>query len=95
MAGKTISYRGYLKSCNYSCSYCPFSKHRASVSELEKDRQSFVRFCDSMENRAAEFSVGAVFVVPYGKPPYTDGTGKGWGGLRHCRKSIGWDFRPT
>lgn len=80
MAGKTISYRGYLKSCNYSCSYCPFSKHRASASELEKDRRSFERFCDSVENRAAEFSVGAVFVVPYGEASlhrwYWEGLGR-------------------
>ena len=80
MAGKTISYRGYLKSCNYSCSYCPFSKHRASVAELEKDRRSFERFCDSVENRAAEFSVGAVFVVPYGEASlhrwYWEGLGR-------------------
>ncbi len=54
MGRKTICYRGSLKSCNYRCSYCPFSKHRASVQELEKDRQNFGRFCESIADRAAE-----------------------------------------
>lgn len=80
MAGRTISYRGSLKSCNYSCSYCPFSRHRASASELEKDRQNFERFCDSIEDRAEAFSVGAVFVVPYGEASlhrwYWEGLGR-------------------
>ena len=67
MGRKTICYRGSLKSCNYRCSYCPFSKHRASVQELEKDRQNFGRFCESIADRAAEFDIGAVFVVPYGE----------------------------
>lgn len=80
MAGRTIFYRGNLKSCNYSCSYCPFSKRRASASQLDKDRKSFERFCDSIEDRAQAFSVGAVFVVPYGEASihgwYWEGLGR-------------------
>ena len=64
---RTVSYRGNLKSCNYRCSYCPFSKHRSTAAELEKDRQNFLRFCDSVEERETELSIGAVFVVPYGE----------------------------
>ncbi len=87
MGRKTICYRGSLKSCNYRCSYCPFSKHRASVQELEKDRQNFGRFCESIADRAAEFDIGAVFVVPYGEASihrwYWEGLGRlaGLGGL--------------
>ncbi len=80
MGRKTICYRGSLKSCNYRCSYCPFSKHRASVQELEKDRQNFGRFCESIADRAAEFDIGAVFVVPYGEASihrwYWEGLGR-------------------
>ena len=80
MGRKTICYRGSLKSCNYCCSYCPFSKHRASVQELEKDRQNFRRFCESIADRAAEFDIGAVFVVPYGEASihrwYWEGLGR-------------------
>lgn len=80
MGRKTICYRGSLKSCNYRCSYCPFSKHRASVQELEKDRQNFGRFCESIADRASEFDIGAVFVVPYGEASihrwYWEGLGR-------------------
>lgn len=67
MHSRTVLYRGSLKSCNYSCSYCPFAKHRALASELEQDRRNFERFCASMEQRAESFSIGAVFVTPYGE----------------------------
>lgn len=67
MGKRTILYRGSLKSCNYRCSYCPFSKHKTMMSESERDKRQFQRFCDSIERRAAEFNIGAVFVVPYGE----------------------------
>ena len=67
MHKRTVIYRGNLKCCNYSCSYCPFAKHRALSVELEKDRQNFARFCDSVERRAQTFSIGAVFITPYGE----------------------------
>lgn len=80
MGKKTVSYRGNLKSCNYRCSYCPFSKHKALTAELEKDRQDFRRFCDSIERRAAEFSIGAVLIAPYGEASlhrwYWEGLGR-------------------
>lgn len=67
MHKRTIIYRGNLKSCNYSCSYCPFAKHRALAIEMERDRFNFEKFCDSVEKRAKSFSIGAVFVTPYGE----------------------------
>ena len=67
MHKRTVIYRGNLKSCNYSCSYCPFAKHGRLASELERDRQEFERFCDSIVKRARTFSIGAVFVTPYGE----------------------------
>ncbi|MCM1064978.1 MAG: STM4011 family radical SAM protein [Eubacterium sp.] len=67
MRKRTVIYRGNLKSCNYTCSYCPFAKHRALTAELEKDRRNFERFCDSVEKRVQDFSIGAVLVTPYGE----------------------------
>ena len=67
MGKRTVVYRGSLKSCNYSCSYCPFAKHRAAAYELERDRQGFERFCRSIEARVQSFLLGAVFVTPYGE----------------------------
>ena len=39
-----ILYRGSLKSCNYRCNYCPFSKHPRSERELLRDREQWFRF---------------------------------------------------
>ncbi len=81
MDKKTILYRGDLKSCNYRCSYCPFSKHKASAVELERDRAHFARFCHSVEERAGELSIGAVLVVPYGEASLHDWYWEGLGCL--------------
>lgn len=61
---KQIFYRGLIKSCNYSCEYCPFSKH-ISRKELEKDAVELERFVDFMEKN--QLNVGAVQIVPYGE----------------------------
>ena len=58
-------YRGSLKSCNYACSYCPFSKKKGSRRELEKDRAAWFRFVKHMN--AEEHLGGAIQVVPYGE----------------------------
>ncbi len=80
MGKKTILYRGNLKSCNYNCSYCPFSKHKPLKQELKRDRQNFQRFCKSVEKRAEENSIGAVFVTPYGEASIHSWY---WEGLAH------------
>lgn len=67
MAGKTVIYRGSIKSCNYRCSYCPFSKHRSLRGEIENDRESLFRFCRSISERAVSENIGAVFITPYGE----------------------------
>ncbi len=77
MAGNMILYRGSLKSCNYHCSYCPFSKHVMSKRELAKDEEQWERFCQSLQKRAEDLNVRALMVVPYGEaliyPWYWDG----------------------
>ncbi len=61
---KQIVYRGVIKSCNYSCEYCPFSKH-ISQRELEKDVVELKRFVTFMEKN--QLNAGAIQIVPYGE----------------------------
>lgn len=61
---RQIFYRGLIKSCNYSCGYCPFSKH-ISKRELEMDKKELERFVACMEQNP--LNVGAVQIVPYGE----------------------------
>lgn len=67
-------YRGSLKFCNYSCSYCPFSKGRFCKQSLLKDKEAFLRFTGQM---CLNQCGGAVLVVPYGEaliyPYYWEG----------------------
>jgi len=58
-------YRGSLKSCNYSCSYCPFSKQKGSHKQLEEDKECFFRFVEKIGEW--NWEKGAVQVVPYGE----------------------------
>lgn len=58
-------YRGSLRSCNYTCSYCPFSKRRDSERNLQADREAWFRFVDTLCEK--EKTVGAVQLVPYGE----------------------------
>lgn len=77
MEGHMILYRGSLKSCNYHCSYCPFSKHRISSRELEKDQAQWQDFVRILEKRAKALGIRALMVTPYGEalihPWYFDG----------------------
>ncbi len=67
MRGHMVLYRGYLKSCNYQCSYCPFSKHPMSQRELEKDRERWFSFVQKYEERAERLGIRAMMIVPYGE----------------------------
>jgi len=58
-------YRGSLKSCNYSCSYCPFSKNKGSLREKQNDKAAFFRFVEkACDGKTVH---GAVQIVPYGE----------------------------
>ena len=61
---RQIYYRGSLKFCNYSCSYCPFSKGKRSERQLEQDEKELFRFVELLQEK--EFR-GAVQIVPYGE----------------------------
>lgn len=67
MDKRMVLYRGNLKSCNYHCSYCPFSKRPVSKQELEKDKEQWFSFLSSYSKKAALLNIGALMVVPYGE----------------------------
>lgn len=78
--GLQLLYRGSLKSCNYRCSYCPFSKHRVSDRELEKDQKQWVHFVETVRERAEDLQIRSLLVAPYGEalihPWYWEGFGR-------------------
>lgn len=65
MSIKHIYYRGSLKSCNYSCYYCPFAKHKMTNSELEKDKMAFDRFSEKIKTDSTHDLT--VMITPYGE----------------------------
>lgn len=67
MSRRTIIYRGSIKSCNYRCSYCPFSKHPASAREMERDRAQWFSFVRRVAETGGQSETGAVLVAPYGE----------------------------
>lgn len=68
---KQFFYRGSICSCNYSCSYCPFCKHRSSPRELLRDEEELSRFTDRLfeylDAAGREKLFCAVQIVPYGE----------------------------
>ncbi len=63
---KQITYRGHLKSCNYTCHYCPFSKNKISKVELEGDKVALDRFMMKLGDINFENSLEVLF-TPYGE----------------------------
>ncbi len=80
MDGLELLYRGSLKSCNYGCSYCPFSRHRHSGQELSKDQERWEYFVRTVEERAEVLDIRSLLVTPYGEalihPWYWEGLGR-------------------
>ncbi len=93
-----IYYRGANKSCNYSCSYCPFAKHRASTEEIHLDQRALEQFCDAIERITFKGSVDLLF-IPYGESLIYDHTIRAMARLskktaiRHigCQTNLSWD----
>lgn len=67
MGSHIMLYRGSLKSCNYCCSYCPFSKHGMQEKELAKDRQQWVSFVQYYITYAKRLDLHALMLTPYGE----------------------------
>jgi MoaA/NifB/PqqE/SkfB family radical SAM enzyme len=60
----SILYRGFLSSCNYACTYCPFAKHTESRAEHQRDAVALEKFTSWVESRAASTNV---FFTPWGE----------------------------
>ena len=72
MDGHTVLYRGSLKSCNYQCSYCPFSKRPGQNKdklnrELRNDREQWFSFVKMISENAEKYNVRSVMITPYGE----------------------------
>ncbi len=67
MNRRTIIYRGSIKSCNYRCTYCPFSKHPSSAREMERDREQWRSFVHRLSEEGERADIGALLVAPYGE----------------------------
>lgn len=63
----TLYYRGALSSCNYDCSYCPFSKTTDSAEVLAQDRAQLQRFVGWIQGQAGSGSRFSIFFNPYGE----------------------------
>ncbi|MGN9164849.1 STM4011 family radical SAM protein [Tissierellaceae bacterium HCP3S3_D8] len=63
---KAITYRGSLKSCNYRCSYCPFSKYQQTLEEIQNDKRNLERFCNQLKNIRFKEPIRILF-TPYGE----------------------------
>ncbi|MDR2869015.1 MAG: STM4011 family radical SAM protein [Deferribacteraceae bacterium] len=61
---KTIYYRGFLKSCNFACDYCPFAKKACTSKELAKDKAALLRFYETIAEMA---NIETIFIIPYGE----------------------------
>lgn len=85
---KQIYYRGSLNFCNYSCSYCPFSKKKYSEGNLQRDRSGWFRFVEEIMRQ--EFG-GAIQVVPYGEALVHEYYWQGLAELSRCDdiKAVG------
>jgi len=63
---KNIYFRGFLSSCNYSCSYCCFAKRKPTEIEISKDKECLRKFCNFID--ATEFkNEVSIFLTPYGE----------------------------
>lgn len=59
-----LYYRGFLKSCNYGCSYCPFSKRKETKAGLLKDREALKHFVLRVIQKE---EISSVLLTPYGE----------------------------
>lgn len=61
-----ITYRGALKSCNYSCYYCPFAKNDINNKELDIDKKAFDKFCETISKCSFNNRIN-ILIAPYGE----------------------------
>lgn len=59
-----ILYRGFLDSCNYDCSYCPFAKKKNTRAELLEDKLALQKFTTWVAERKEGLSI---LLTPWGE----------------------------
>ena len=68
---KTIYYRGSIKSCNYTCKYCPFSRKKSDKQQLDRDRDELTRFVKRIEVLSNGYfqngQLVTIMFTPYGE----------------------------
>lgn len=62
---RQVIYRGSLKSCNYECHYCPFSKNKASKPQLCSDQNALDYFTSHLV--AGKLRTESILFAPYGE----------------------------
>lgn len=61
----SLMYRGPLTSCNYGCSYCPFSKRQESEARLLHDQQALSRFVHWVRDQSTH--QWSILLTPWGE----------------------------
>lgn len=61
---QTIYYRGFLKSCNYHCSYCAFVKGCADEEEIRREERGLRSFYQQISKRSEPVEI---LFTPYGE----------------------------
>jgi HAD superfamily hydrolase (TIGR01484 family) len=63
-----INYRGYLKSCNYQCGYCPFSKNKLTKQALIEDEKQLNTFVNRiLAVNSTDIPSLKILFTPYGE----------------------------
>lgn len=60
----TLVYRCNIKYCNYTCSYCPFSKYTLNENNIEKDKKMFKKFIAFLKSSEDNFKI---LIAPKGE----------------------------
>ncbi len=61
---QTIYYRGFIKSCNYRCSYCAFAKGSGSREEMRREEDGLRRLYEQIRRQTEAVQI---FFLPYGE----------------------------
>ena len=61
---QTIYYRGFIKSCNYRCSYCAFAKGSGRREEMRREEDGLRRFYEQIRRQTEAVQI---FFLPYGE----------------------------
>lgn len=67
LEANTLFYPGILKSCNYSCSYCPVTRQERSIEESSNDKEQFDQILENFKKQARNQTIKALLITPAGE----------------------------